>query len=76
MSNVSKITVSNDLVISGPANYMQQQFPKWKAEFEAKGNAVVEYGMNYKGLSFAQALEIAIQTDYAGWKGMQSFINR
>jgi hypothetical protein len=65
------ISVSEDLVVSGPSSYMTDGFPKWKADFERNGSAVFSYGVNHKGLTTRAALEVAIQTDYAAWKGYQ-----
>jgi len=70
------ISVSEDLVVSGPSSYMADGFPKWKADFERNGSAVVSYGVNYKGLTIRAALEVAIQTDFAAWIGHQQLMAR
>ena len=72
----SLISVSEDLVVSGPQSYMAEGFPMWKADFERNGSAVVSYGVNYKGLTFRSALEIAIQTDFARWNGQRQLLGR
>ena len=70
---VGEFTMEPDGSITGPAGYMTERFPKFKAELEAGRSAVFNYGaMHGKGSAESLAL-VAIQTDYAAWQGMAAF---
>lgn len=62
--------------VSGPAEYMNERYREFMNDVYEGRSAVFNYGMNHKGLSISQALTVALQTDYASWKGMKAFQNR
>lgn len=51
---------------------MAERFPKFAASL--RNSEVLRYGMVYAELSFEEALVIALQTDYADWKGRKDFL--
>ena len=73
---VGSFTYNLDGTISGPATYMQEQGSAWLAQINA-GNVpmVVREGYRHNGGNVELAILVGIQTDYAGWKGMQSFMD-
>jgi hypothetical protein len=70
---VGEFTYEKDGTVTGPAQYMADRFDKFRANLEAGRNAVFNYGaMHGKGTAESLLL-VALQTDYAAWKGMESF---
>ena len=72
-----KITVGrftydpNTKQIEGPAKYMAEGFAACMANINAGKNAVYNYPNGDYGY---RKMLVAIQTDYAGWKGMQELV--
>lgn len=59
--------------VSGPAEYMRSdEYKRCIAEIEVGASAVFRAGVEYSP-SVEVALLVTIQTDYAGWLGMQTF---
>ena len=62
-----------DGAVFGPADYMREQGNDYLDKIEAGNCAVFNYGaMTGKGDTVTLVL-VALQTNYAGWKGMQQF---
>lgn len=58
--------------VTGPADYMEERFPKYAATL--RDSHVVKHGVLYHGLKWNEAVEIALQTDYAEWRAMRDFV--
>lgn len=56
--------------IAGPPDYMRERFPAFKAKVEAGECAAFNHGC--VGRDTMTAFLVAVQTDYAGWKGLRS----
>lgn len=70
---VGEFTLGADGSLVGPAGYMADRFSAFKAKLEAGDSAVFNHGLA-NGLGTTESLFlVAIQTDYAAWKGAQSF---
>lgn len=76
MSASNLFTVSSDLNVSGPADYMNSRFPALKAEIESGNSYLFNYSIRYKGLSLQSALSITVQTDYATWHGTNQLLSK
>lgn len=57
--------------ITGPERYMRERFPAVKAEIEAGRNVCFNAGAGGLSPNVETALLVAVQTDYAGWRGTQ-----
>lgn len=71
---VGRFTLEPDGTLTGPAEYLASEaYRKCIAKIEAGDNAVVRFGAT-TGQSRASLLLVAIQTDYAAWRGMQQIL--
>ncbi len=61
-------------VVSGPAEYMREQGSAKLRDIEAGNSAVVNYGLMHGKGSVEQLVLVALQTDYAGWRGTKSLL--
>lgn len=75
IDSTSTISVSSDLVITAPTIYLQERFPALKSEIEQGNSVVFNYAMNVKNIGLQQSLQVAIQSDYATWKGTRQYLN-
>ena len=58
--------------ISGPAEYVgSPRFAEFKAQVEAGRSAVINCAP--PGVPVGRLIEVAFQTDYAGWLGLKTF---
>lgn len=73
-SSSSRFSVSADLNVSGPAQYMTERFPAFKQELYAGRSVVFNYAVKYRGQDMASALAIAVETDYASWHGTKELL--
>jgi hypothetical protein len=65
--------------ISGPADYMRERFPAMKEKIESGNSVVFNYGAAGASPSAIVAYLVAVQTDYAGYRGqkeMESWLDR
>jgi len=61
-----------DGAVYGPAEYMRERGNARIAKIEAGNDAVFNFGC-LKSPDVETAILVSLQTDYAGWRGMQSF---
>ena len=70
-TTVGRFTIDENGTIEGPAEYLQSPwFDAFLSKLHAGQSAVFNYPT--PGASTATKLLVAIQTDYAAWRGMQS----
>jgi len=70
-TTVGKFSLDENGTIEGPAEYLQSPwFDACIKKIEAGQSAVFNYPT--PGVSTATKLLVAIQTDYAAWRGAQS----
>ena len=67
---VGEFTYENGTV-SGPAQYMTEKGNAKVEDILAGRSAVFNYGVGLPGANPAQLVLVALQTDYAGWRGMR-----
>lgn len=73
MYTKNEITVSDSLVVSGPQSYMNERFPILKSKIESGQCYVFNYSLKL-GNPIKLALLVAVQTDFAGWKGTKELL--
>lgn len=63
--------------LTGPAEYMREQGNKFVEDALAGRSAVLNYALtNGGGSDPVRALLVALQTNYAGWKGTRDLVAR
>lgn len=67
---VGKFIYANG-VVSGPAEYMRERGSAKLDDIEAGNSHVVNYGLMHSKGSVEQLVLVALQTDYAGWRGLR-----
>ena len=61
--------------VSGPAEYMKERYSARIAEIQAGRDTVANMGMAHHGDTVLAVL-VSLQTDFAAWQGMRSFMAR
>lgn len=59
-------------MLSGPKEYMEERGDEKLEEILSGKSTVANFGMTGASGSPERAVLVALQTDYAGWKGLQS----
>jgi len=78
MTTVADFSMDSNGSVVGPAAYMESPtgFQEIKAKIESGRSAVFNYSTGTLGNPVELATLVAVQTHYAGWKGMQEFVAR
>ena len=71
MATVGRFSMTSAGVVTGPADYMKERWPAFKAKLESGQSAVFNYGAG-RGGSLESLVLVAVQTDYAAWRGYKS----
>lgn len=76
MAKAGKFEVKDDGSVIGPADYMKSdQYETTIKKIEQGQSTIVNFSLA-QGNTIPTAIVVALQTDYAAWKGMQSLLNR
>lgn len=73
MNTTTQISVSDSLVVTAPASYMNERFPILKNEIQAGHSHVFNYSLKL-GNPIKLALLVAVQIDFAAWKGTKELL--